>query len=138
MRRGSGVRLLWGALALAGLAALVALASGAWLLVRYQDAADYPGAVRMASQNIYNVWPNPTVRRDSTYRTSDPFPTVYNFYSSGFALGPEVFAQSNCIQMARSFTDWHVVERTMSVMVCDTPAGRLVFVMRSLTLRVPG
>ncbi len=127
---------MWSALALAALAAGVVLASGAWLLVRYQNAADYPGASLMAGQNIYSLWPNPTVRRDSSYRTRDPFPAVYNFYSAGFQLGPEDYAESNCIQMARDFTDLRVIERHMSVTVCTTPSGPMIFVMRSLTLRL--
>jgi hypothetical protein len=137
MHGGSGVKLLWGALLVAALALGVAVLSTGYLVVRYQNAADYPGAALMAGQQIYSVWPNPTVRRDSSYHTTDLFPAVYNFYSSGFALGPEVYAQSNCIQMAKTFTEFYVVERDMSVMVCDTPSGRLIFVMRSLSLRLP-
>jgi hypothetical protein len=137
MRVRSNERLLWGGLLAATLAALAGLLTLGYLLARYQAAADYPGAALMAGQNIYNVWPNPTVRRDSSYHTNDPFPTVYNYYSVGFKLGPEDYAESNCIQMANNFTDLYIIERHMSVMVCDTPSGRLIFVMRSVTLRLP-
>jgi len=137
MRSGSSERLLWAALGGAVLVGLMAALSLGYWLLRYQNAADYPGAQMMAGANIYNVWPNPTVRRDSSYLTSAPFPDVYNWYSVGFHLGPEMFAESNCIQMARDFTDFRIVERHMSVMLCDTPKGRMVFVMRSLTLRLP-
>ncbi len=137
MRGGSGVKLFWGAMLAAALIALVALGGGVWLLARFQNAADYPGAARMAGQNIYSVWPYPTVRRDTSYLTGAPFPDVYNFYSSGFSLGPELYAESNCIQMARNYTELYVVERSMSVTLCDTPKGRMIFVMRSMTLRLP-
>src|SRR5215831_2240141 len=121
MRGGSNEKLLWAALAGAVLLALAAALGVGFLLAREQAAADYPGAQMMAGQNIYNVWPNPTVRRDSSYITTAPFNEVYHWYSYGFHLGPEMFAQSNCIQMARNFTDYRIVERHMSVMLCDTP-----------------
>ena len=127
---------MWSALALAALAVVIVLASSVWLLLRYQDAADYPGAALMAGQNIYSLWPNPTVRRDASYRTGAPFLDVYHFYSSGFELGPEQYAQSNCIQMAKNYAKVFVVERSMSVMLCDTASGRMIFVMRSVTLRL--
>jgi hypothetical protein len=129
-------RWLWGLLVLAG-SALVALLLGAvWMAARYQDAADYPGASRVAGQNIYKFSPNLTVRRDTAYRTEDPFPTVYNYYSAGFELGPETYAQSNCIQMSEAVTELRVFQRTMAVTVCDTRSGRMIFVMRSLSLRL--
>ena len=138
MRTGLGDRrLLWGLLLLAAVVGVAALLGFGWLAARYQDAADYPGAARMAGQNIYKFSPNLTIRRDTSYRTSDPFPTVYNFYSAGFALGPESYAQSNCIQMSDTTTDLHVLQRTMAVTVCDTRGGRMIFVMRSLSLRLP-
>ena len=129
-------RWLWGLLLLAGGALTLLLLGAVWFVARYQDSADYPGAARMAGQNIYKFSPNLTIRRDTAYRTADPFPTVYNFYSAGFALGPESYAQSNCIQMADAVTELRVFQRTMSVTVCDTRSGRLIFVMRSLSLRL--
>lgn len=111
-------------------------ALGLALLVNwYQRSTDYPGALYVGDHTIYQFNPNPTIRRDASFRSSDPFNKVFNWYSSGFDLGPETFAQSGCALMARSFTDFAVVEREMSVMVCDTPNGRLIFVMRSLSLR---
>ena len=126
----------WLSLVAAGLAAsIVLLALGAYV-ARYRAAADYPGAARMGGQDTYAVWPNPTVKRDTSYLSADPFAAVYNYYSAGFELGPESYAQSNCIQMARSFNDLVIIERHMSVMLCDTPRGRMIFVMRAVTLRL--
>jgi hypothetical protein len=129
-------RWLWGLLLLAGSALAVLLLGAVWFAARYQDAADYPGAARVAGQNIYKFSPNLTIRRDTAYRTADPFPTVYNYYSAGFELGPESYAQSNCIQMSDAVTELHVLQRTMAVTVCDTRSGRMIFVMRSLSLRL--
>ena len=136
MRWGSSEKVLWSGLTLAALALLVAILSAGFLVARYRAAADYPGAELMAGQDTYSVWPNPTVKRDASYLSGDSFPAVYNFYSAGFALGPEIYAQSNCIQMARNFLDLYVIKRTMSVMLCDTPRGRMIFVMRALTVQL--
>jgi hypothetical protein len=137
MRGGSASKLLWSALALAALAVIIVFASGVWLLARYQNAADYPGAEVVAGQNSFAFWPHLVVKRDTAYRTGDPFPAVYNFYSSGFHLGPEAYALGSCIQMARTTTELYVLERNMSAMVCDTPAGRMIFVMRAISVRLP-
>jgi hypothetical protein len=117
--------------------AVIALAALTLVLVinQYQHSADYPGALFVGDHTIYQFNPSPVIRRDASYRSSDPFNKVFNWYSSEFKLGPETFAQSGCALMARSFTDFKIVEREMSVMVCDTPNGRLIFVMRSLSLR---
>ena len=136
MRGAASEKVVWVVLLLA-LAALAAAALGAGIFVaRYRAAADFPGAQLMAGQDTASWWPNPTVKRETSYLTSASFPTVYNFYSSGFALGPEIYAQSNCIQMAKNFVDAFVIKRTMSVMLCDTHKGRMIFVMRALTLQL--
>ncbi len=136
LRRPGNGRWLLLATLLATAALVAAGAALAIAVVRYANAADYPGAARIASQDMFKVWPQLTVRRDSAYQTPDPFPAVYNWYSFSFKLGPEAYAISNCIQMARSFTDFYVVERQMSVMLCDTASGRMIWVMRSLSLRL--
>jgi hypothetical protein len=124
---------------LIGLVAWIAFALAALALILlindYQHSTDYPGALYVGDHTIYQFSSGPIIRRDASYRSSDPFNKVFNWYSSGFGLGPETFAQSGCALMARSFSDFEVVEREMSVMVCDTPNGRLIFVMRSLSLR---
>jgi hypothetical protein len=114
-------------------AALVVIAVAA-PLVQYYKAADYPGATQVSDHTVTKVLPSLTLRRDTSYRTQDAFPVVYNWYSSGFRLGPERRAQSACILMERSQT-WLAVEQRMSVMLCDTSSGRMIFVMRSIGLR---
>ena len=124
--------LLAGLLALAALAALTAI----YAVFRFRSAADYPGGMLVADNTLYNLSPHLSLRRDTSYRTSDTLPLVYNFYSNGFDLGPESYAQSNCILMAHASTTLRVIEQQMSVMVCDTASGRLIFVMRSIGLRL--
>ena len=131
----SNRRLLFG---LAALLCIVLVFGGSVLavwLVQYTRAADYPGAVLVADHTIYKGVPHIFMRRDTSYRTTDPFPNVYNWYSSAFDLGPETRAQSSCILMAKA-TTWLAIERQTSVMICDTPSGRMVFVMRSVGFRL--
>ena len=104
-------------------------------VVRFQNAADYPGAVFLGGHNLYKFWPHPVIRRDTSYLTSAPFGEVYNFYSNGFDLGPEQHALSQCILMANSTTTVWIIENEMAVTLCDTPSGRMIFVMRAVSLR---
>jgi hypothetical protein len=66
--------------------------------------ADYPGATNASSSTSLRYAPSLVIRRISTYRTNDPFPKVYNWYSQRFDLGPEQYAQGGCILMGRTFT----------------------------------
>jgi hypothetical protein len=104
-------------------------------LYRLYQAIEYPGATNVSEQNLFNFSPNFVWRRTAAYRTADPFPKVYNWYSTRFALGPEAYAQSNCILMARSSTVVWQVEEQMSVTVCNTPTDRMMFVMRAFYIR---
>ena len=123
-------------IALLLLLALLSCGGGLGLTI-YQtyQATEYPGATRISDQNLIRYTPNFAWRRTASYRTADPFPQVYNWYSRRFALGPEAYAQSNCILMARTATiGWGVEEQT-SVTVCNTPNDRMMFVMRSFYIR---
>src|SRR5262249_6794905 len=108
-----------------------------FLLYRTYHATDYPGATRIADQNLTLYAPNLVVRRTTVYRTDDPFNKVYNWYSTGFTLGPETYAQSNCILMSKSASRGWQIEEQMSVTVCNTPTGRMMFVMRAVMFRYP-
>lgn len=109
-----------------GVMLLLLIAGGGWV---YQ-AADYPGAMLVSDHTNYTGL---TIRRDTSYRTQDPFPDVYNWYSVGFSLGPEKAAQSNCIYMEES-AEQLIFSRQMAVHVCDTVSGRLIFVQRTVTI----
>ena len=104
-------------------------------LDQIQRAIEYPGATSVSQQNLTSYLPNFAWRQTAAYRTTDPFPKVYNWYSTRFALGPETYAQSNCILMAKSTTLFWKVEEQMSVMVCNTPTDRMMFVMRAFYVR---
>jgi hypothetical protein len=104
-------------------------------VVRFRNAADYPGAVFMGEHNLYKFWPHPVIRRDTSYLTAAPFREVYHFYSVDFNLGPEQHALGPCISMANSTTAVWIIENDMAVTLCDTPSGRMIFVMRAVSLR---
>jgi len=105
------------------------------LVYRTYQATEYPGATRVADQNLTLYTPNFVIRRTTVYRTDDPFSKVYNWYSSKLTLGPENYAQSNCISMSKSATRAWLLEEQMSAMVCNTPSGRMMFVMHALLIR---
>lgn len=117
-----------------GLAATVCLVGSLWV-VRYRDAADYPGATFLGANMLYKFSPHLVIRRDTSYQTSAPFSDIYHFYSAGFDLGPEQHAQGACILMADETTSAWVIETEMAVTLCDTPEGRMIFVMRTVALR---
>jgi hypothetical protein len=136
MRKPIGKRVWWWTLGIAAWVAVSVLSLGLILFLHwYRQSTDYPGALLRADDTIYKLSPTLSIRRDSTYLSGDRFNVVFNWYSSGFNLGPESYAQSGCALMARSFSDFNFIERQMSVMVCDTPKGRLIFVMRSMALK---
>ena len=98
-------------------------------------AADFPGATLTASDTLVRYLPNLAVKRTSSYRSDAPFTEVYNWYSQRFSLGPESHAQGSCILMARSFTSLWVVREQITVTVCGTPNGQMMFVSRSSVVR---
>ncbi len=100
-------------------------------------ATDYPGATNLGGQTLTRYSPNFVIRRTIAYRTIDPFNKVYNWYSTRFALGPESYAQSNCILMSKSKTLGLGFDEQMSVMLCGTPNDQMMFVMRTLIYRYP-
>jgi hypothetical protein len=128
-RRARRVALLFLAFLTAGCAVLAVLLAQTW------RATDYPGATRVSDQNLAIYTPNFVLRRTTVYRTDDPFPQVYNWYSNQFILGPENYAQGTCISMSNAADRGWLLEEQMSVMVCNTPNGRMMFVMRAFLVR---
>jgi hypothetical protein len=119
------------------LALVLAGAGVAALFYAFVSATDYPGAISLGGQTLTHYTPNFAIRRTIAYRTTDPFNKVYNWYSSRFALGPESYAQSNCILMSKSKALGFGFDEQMSVMVCGTPKDQMMFVMRALVFRYP-
>jgi hypothetical protein len=97
-------------------------------------AADYPGATQVHSETMLRYSAGLVVKRTSAYRSSDPFPAIYNWYSQRFDLGPESHAQGGCILMARSFSSMWLIKEQITVTVCGTPNGQMMFVSRSSVL----
>lgn len=125
--------ILFGCGALALLIAVVLV--GVVGLVAWQDrqAARYPGSLPIASHSIYRGLPN-EYRWDDTYLTTDNFTTVYNWYSVNFDLGAEARAMEKCTTLEGSHPQL-VLNRYVTVSVCSTPDGQLIFVSRTTSLR---
>lgn len=100
---------------------------------REREAARYPGSRPVSSHNNYTGLPY-HFRWDNTYRTTDPFVKVYNWYSVGFDLGAEARANGECILLEGNKHRLRF-SRQMSVLLCDTPGERMIFVTRSTSLR---
>lgn len=126
--------LLYGGIA-AGFVLLVLLLGGGFLLLE-RRTADYPDATILAEHINPSLRGYPSLRQDVAFRTSDPFPEVYNWYSVGFDLGPETYAQGSCILIENS-QNWFILRRHMSATICDTPGDRLIFIERTLALGSP-
>lgn len=127
----SGCLLLF---ALIGLAAALAVGAVAF---RYLREADYPGALLVSAKTRVRLSPVIRLSRSTSYQTTDSFSKVYIWYSTRFALGPEKYALGSCNQMLHSAEVLVMFESQMSVALCDTPAGRMMWVDRSVTLDWP-
>jgi hypothetical protein len=113
------------------LAVLLALSQ----LNRIRQVLDYPGARQLSSHTIFRP-PRVLARQDSSYISDDDFPEVVNWYSNGFNLGPEKMANSSCSHLWKSET-WLLIQERVSVTVCETSSGRMIFAQRSVGLTVP-
>jgi hypothetical protein len=103
------------------------------LLIRDRQSAQYPGALSITSHSNYQGLPY-QYRWDDSYLTSDNFTDVYNWYSITFDLGAESRAQGKCTFLEGSEGEL-LVKRYISVTVCNTPDGQMIFVTRSTILR---
>lgn len=100
---------------------------------RERKRAQYPGSVALTGHSNYSALPS-QFRWDNSYRTTDSFPIVYQWYSTTFNLGAEARALGDCILLDGTTTAF-VVERYTSVVLCDTPSARLIYVTRSTAFR---
>lgn len=100
---------------------------------RERKRAQYPGSVALTGHSNYSALPS-QFRWDNSYRTTDSFPIVYQWYSTTFDLGAEARALGDCILLDGTTTAF-VVERYTSVVLCDTPSARLIYVTRSTAFR---
>ena len=130
-------RILLGIVAL-GLLAALAVPVGLTIvrLLRAEVTVAYPGATLTSEHRLEQWLPSFWLRRDSAYRTSASFLDVHRYYSVDIGLGPEQSATSGCVVMARSDLTAHLLAEAMPVTLCDTPDGRLIYVMRSIAVRL--
>lgn len=112
--------------------------SGLGLLAwRTYHAGKYPNATTIDTGDVWRATPGLIFKRVESYRSTDPFNLIYNWYSQQFDLGPERFANGNCLLMARSSNLFGPLSLNASVMVCETTADRMMFVTRTYMLRYP-
>lgn len=115
------------------LAIVAVISFTAFLISQDRQAARYPDAEPITQHDNYSGLPF-NYKWDNAYRTTDPFPAVYNWYSTGFDLGVESRANGRCIYLEGSQKKLAATRYT-SVMLCDTPNGRLIYVSRSTSFK---
>jgi hypothetical protein len=116
-------------LAVLALAAVVIVAIG-----RDRNVAHYPGALPLTHHSNYSGLPF-QFRWDNSYFTTDNFTDVYNWYSVTFDLGAEARAIERCI-LLEGPADQIVIERYLSVLLCNTAEGQHIYVTRSTRLKL--
>jgi hypothetical protein len=126
-------KLMFGCGALATLF-LFGLALAALLAIKQERlATKYPGSIPIASHSNYSGLPS-RFRWDDTYRTTDNFTDVYNWYSVTFELGAESRANGRCL-LLEGVQDQILLQRSMTVFLCNTPGGQTIFVSRFITIQ---
>ena len=112
---------------------IIALAGSLVLIfAREKQAARYPGSIPLSNHSNYTGLPY-EYRWDNSYRTNDNFTAVYNWYSITFDLGAETRAMGKCTTLEGSNTQL-VLRRHISVSLCGTDFGQLIYVTRSTSL----
>ncbi|MAU00007.1 MAG: hypothetical protein CL608_22930 [Anaerolineaceae bacterium] len=103
------------------------------LIKQDRQQAQYPGSIPIASHSSYKSLPR-SYRWHDTFRTDDGFRAVYEWYSLKFNTGAESRANGSCI-LLESDDAFFRVERYVSVEICGTPEGQMVFVSRTTTFK---
>ncbi|MBK8902274.1 MAG: hypothetical protein IPM53_13895 [Anaerolineaceae bacterium] len=99
------------------------------IVQRDRTAVRYPGSTVVAAHSNYTSLPR-SYNWDDTFRTDDGFHAVYQWYSITFDMGAESRANGACI-LLETDNKTFLVERFMSVTICGSPGGQLVFVDRT-------
>ena len=119
-----------------GLITLIAFIVPAGLLIflfeRDMQSARYPGSLPLSNHSNYKGLPF-EYRWDNSYRTSDNFTDVYKWYSITFELGAEARANGECILLEGTNARLGV-SRHISVFLCRTHFGQMIYVTRSTSL----
>lgn len=100
---------------------------------RSRQEVHYPGALSLSAHANYRGLPT-HIRWDNSYLTSDSFNDVYRWYSIRFALGAEDRANGSCITLEGPIKN-QFLDQTITVVICGTPRGTMIFVSRSAAIR---
>ncbi|GJM41849.1 MAG: hypothetical protein DHS20C20_21310 [Ardenticatenaceae bacterium] len=103
------------------------------LVQRDRQTARYPGASTVAVHSNYTGFPR-SYSWDDTFRTNDGFHAVYEWYSITFDMGAESRANGTCI-LLETDNQHLLVHRFMTVTICGTQNGQLVFVDRTTRIK---
>lgn len=103
------------------------------LIQRDRESVRYPGATAVAAHSNYSSLPR-AYNWDDTFRTNDGFHAVYQWYSVTFNMGAEARANGDCI-LLETDNETFLVKRFMTVTICGSPGGQLVFVDRTTRFR---
>jgi hypothetical protein len=106
-------------------------------LIVNQDhqSAQFPGSELVSSHSNYKGLPS-HFRWDTSYRTDESFPAVYEWYSVRYRTGAEARALGGCI-LLEGTSGWLLLERFISVILCDMGTGRMIYVTRSTAFQNP-
>ncbi len=108
-------------------------AGGLYLFGLERDSAIYPDSIVVTQNSNYRGLPRSYIWNDS-YRSQDDYNIVFNWYSQRFDMGPESRAIGSCAGMDKIDTLlW--IRRDVSVFICQTDQGQLIFVDRVVYLR---
>ena len=97
-----------------------------------REAIRYPGSTLLSRQNIYSP-PSSTVLWDDAYLSTDSMWNIYRWYSTHFNLRLDLAGHTlreNCLLLYGSKKIF-VLERRMSVTLCETPTGQTISVTRA-------
>jgi len=132
----TNAKIMWGC-SFFLLAALLAGAAVAIVaLGRDRNIVHYPGASVVTNHSNYRGFPR-QIRWDNSYFTTDNFTDVYQWYSTTFDLGAEARAIERCILLEGS-NDQFIIVRHLSILLCNTPEGQLIYATRTTRLKTGG
>ena len=102
------------------------------LFIQEISVAHYPGAEEMSAHIVTNGLAQLHLRRDISYKSTDDFLDVRQWYAQKFGLGlAGRETHSNCV-MIEGDRELLMFKRHMSVTVCNNEQFQRIFVKRSL------
>ena len=108
-------------------------AGGLYLFNNERNSSIYPDAVVVTQNSNYRALPRAYIWNDA-YRSQDDYNVVFNWYSQRFDMGPESRAIGSCAGMDKIDTIFWF-RRDVSVFICQTDQGQMIFLDRVFYLR---